>query len=62
VGGSVGLIIGDRIPDRIRTIVVQVIGLVTLGLGLSDVLKDSQHGFPVGRHGAGGNRGRGAQH
>ena len=27
VGGSVGLIIGDRIPDRIRTIVVQVIGL-----------------------------------
>jgi uncharacterized membrane protein YqgA involved in biofilm formation len=41
------LIIGDRIPDRIRTIVVQVIGLVTLGLGLSDVLKTHNMVFPL---------------
>jgi hypothetical protein len=47
VGGSVGLIIGDRIPDRIRTIVVQVIGLVTLGLGISDVLKTHNMVFPL---------------
>ena len=47
VGGSMGLIIGDRIPDRIRTIVVQVIGLVTLGLGLSDVLKTHNMVFPL---------------
>ena len=47
VGGSIGLIIGDRIPDRIRTIVVQVIGLVTLGLGLSDVLKTHNMVFPL---------------
>lgn len=47
VGGSVGLIIGDRIPERIRTIVVQVIGLVTLGLGLSDVLKTHNMVFPL---------------
>jgi uncharacterized membrane protein YqgA involved in biofilm formation len=47
VGGSVGLVIGDRIPDRIRTIVVQVIGLVTLGLGLSDVLKTHNMVFPL---------------
>jgi len=47
VGGSVGLIIGDRIPDRIRTIVVPVIGLVTLGLGLSDVLKTHNMVFPL---------------
>ncbi|MCX6513525.1 MAG: DUF554 domain-containing protein [Actinobacteria bacterium] len=47
VGGSVGLIIGDRIPERIRTIVVQVIGLVTLGLGLSDVLKTRNMVFPL---------------
>ena len=46
-GGSVGLIIGDRIPERIRTIVVQVIGLVTLGLGLSDVLKTHNMVFPL---------------
>ena len=42
-----GLVIGDRIPDRIRTIVVQVIGLVTLGLGLSDVLKTHNMVFPL---------------
>ena len=42
-----GLIIGDRIPDRIRTIVVQVIGLVTLGIGLSDVLKTHNMVFPL---------------
>ena len=47
VGGSVGLIIGDRIPERIRTIVVQVIALVTLGLGLSDVLKTHNMVFPL---------------
>jgi uncharacterized membrane protein YqgA involved in biofilm formation len=47
VGGSVGLIIGDRIPDRIRTIVVQVIGLVTLGLGLGDVLKTHNMVIPL---------------
>ena len=47
VGGLVGLIIGDRIPDRVRTTVVQVIGLVTLGLGLSDVLKTHNMVFPL---------------
>ena len=47
IGGSVGLIIGDRIPERIRTIVVQVIGLVTLGLGLGDVLKTHNMVFPL---------------
>jgi uncharacterized membrane protein YqgA involved in biofilm formation len=47
IGGSFGLIIGDRIPERIRTIVVQVIGLVTLGLGLGDVLKTHNMVFPL---------------
>ncbi|CAB4991169.1 MAG: DUF554 family protein [Actinobacteria bacterium] len=47
LGGSLGLIIGDRIPERIRTIVVKVIGLVTLGLGLSDVLKTHNMVFPL---------------
>lgn len=46
-GGVVGLVIGDRIPDRIRTIVVQVIGLVTLGIGLGDVLKTHNIVFPL---------------
>jgi uncharacterized membrane protein YqgA involved in biofilm formation len=47
IGGSIGLIIGDRIPERVRTIVVQVIGLVTLGLGLGDVLKTHNMVFPL---------------
>lgn len=47
IGGSIGLIIGDRIPERIRTIVVQVIGMVTLGLGLGDVLKTHNMVFPL---------------
>jgi len=47
VGGVVGLVFGDRIPDRIRTIVVQVIGLVTLGIGLGDVLKTHNIVFPL---------------
>lgn len=47
IGGSIGLIVGDRIPERIRTIVVQVIGLVTLGLGLGDVLKTHNMVFPL---------------
>lgn len=47
IGGSIGLIIGDRIPERIRTIVVQVIGLVTLGLGLGDILKTHNMVFPL---------------
>lgn len=38
VGGGVGLLIGDRIADRVRTTVVQVIGLVVLALGLRDVM------------------------
>ena len=46
-GGLVGLVIGDRIPARIQTIVVQVIGLATLGLGLSDVLKTHNMVFPL---------------
>ena len=47
VGGTVGIAVGDRIPERVRVIVVQVIGLVTIGLGLSDVLKTHNMVFPL---------------
>ena len=39
IGGMAGIATGDKIPDRVRLIVVQVIGMVTIGLGLSDLLK-----------------------
>ena len=38
---------GDRIPDRVRLIVVQVIGMVTIGLGLNDLLKTHNMVFPL---------------
>jgi hypothetical protein len=46
-GGGLGLIIGHRIPERIRVTVVQVIGLVTVALGMSDVLKTHNIVFPL---------------
>ena len=46
-GGGLGLVIGHRIPERIRVLVVQVIGLVTLALGLSDVIKTHNMVFPL---------------
>jgi uncharacterized membrane protein YqgA involved in biofilm formation len=38
---------GDKIPERVRIIVVQVIGMITLGLGLSDLLKTHNMVFPM---------------
>ena len=38
---------GDRIPERVRIIVVQVIGMVTIGLGLSDLLNTHNIVFPL---------------
>ena len=38
---------GDKIPNRVRLIVVQVIGMVTIGLGLSDLLKTHNMVFPL---------------
>ena len=46
-GGVLGLLIGDRIPDRIRVIIVQVIGLVTIAIGLRDVMKTDNMVFPL---------------
>ena len=47
IGGMAGIAMGDKIPDRVRLIVVQVIGMVTIGLGLSDLLKTHNMVFPL---------------
>jgi len=47
IGGTVGIAMGDKIPDRVRAIVVQVIGMVTIGIGLSDLLKTHNMVFPL---------------
>ena len=46
-GGGLGLLIGNRIPDRIRLIIVQVIGLVTIAIGLRDVINTDNMVFPL---------------
>ena len=46
-GGGLGLLIGNRIPDRIRVIIVQVIGLVTIAIGLRDVMNTDNMVFPL---------------
>lgn len=47
IGGGCGVLFGKKIPGRLKTIVVQAIGLVTLGLGLSDVLKTHNMVIPL---------------
>ncbi|MFM7771487.1 MAG: DUF554 domain-containing protein, partial [Acidimicrobiaceae bacterium] len=46
-GGVLGLLIGDKIPERIRVIIVQVIGLTTLAIGLRDVIDTDNIVFPL---------------
>ena len=46
-GGGLGLLIGNRIPDRIRVVIVQVIGLVTIAIGLRDVMNTHNMVFPL---------------
>ena len=46
-GGGLGLLIGNRIPDRIRVIIVQVIGLVTIAIGLRDAINTDNMVFPL---------------
>lgn len=47
LGGTVGIAMGDKISERVRVVVVQVIGMVTIGLGLSDLLKTHNMVFPL---------------
>ena len=46
-GGGVGLLIGSRIPERVRTSVVQVIGIATLVMGIDNVLDTHNLVFPL---------------
>jgi len=46
-GGGCGVFFGRKIPNRVKDLVVQTIGLVTIGLGLSDVLKTYNMVIPL---------------
>jgi len=47
LGSVIGLRFGTMIPERLRTTVVQVIGLVTIAIGLGDVFKTQNIVFPL---------------
>lgn len=47
VGSGVGVLVGDRIPERMRTTLLQVIGLVTVALGVSDAIGTRNMVFPL---------------
>jgi uncharacterized protein len=47
VGGSLGYFIGHHIPERIRVIVVQVIGLATIIMGIDSALDTHNLVFPL---------------
>lgn len=47
VGGSVGYFIGHRIPENIKTIVVQVIGIATLFMGIDNMMDTHNLVFPL---------------
>ena len=47
VGGLIGVRYGSRVPDRLRGSVVKVIGLVTLSIGLSDLIRTDNVIFPL---------------
>ena len=47
VGGGMGLVFGNKIPERVRVIIVQVIGMTTLAIGLRDVMNTENMVFPL---------------
>jgi uncharacterized membrane protein YqgA involved in biofilm formation len=47
VGGLLGLAIGSRLSDRIKTIVISAIGLMTLVIGVSSAIKTENPLIPL---------------
>ncbi|MBJ7487084.1 MAG: DUF554 domain-containing protein [Ilumatobacteraceae bacterium] len=46
-GSAVGLLIGKRIPEAMRETVVQVVGLVTIAIGVKDAIGTHNMVFPL---------------
>ena len=47
LGSGLGVLIGDRIPEQMRITLLQVIGLVTIALGVSDAVDTRNMVFPL---------------
>jgi uncharacterized membrane protein YqgA involved in biofilm formation len=46
-GGMLGLLVGNKVPERVRVIIVQVIGLTTLAIGIRDLIDTDNIVFPL---------------
>lgn len=46
-GTGVGLLFGDRVPERARTTVLSGIALITFGVGITSFLETRNAVFPV---------------
>ncbi|GER87937.1 hypothetical protein KDW_20990 [Dictyobacter vulcani] len=47
VGGVLGLLIGERLPERIKTIVIAAIGLITVVMGISSGISTKNALIPL---------------
>ena len=47
-GAMVGVALGDRLPERVRTTVLQVVGLMTLVIGIREASATHNVVFPLG--------------
>jgi uncharacterized membrane protein YqgA involved in biofilm formation len=47
VGGTLGLLIGGRLPDRLKTIVISAIGLMTIAIGTAAAIKTENALIPL---------------
>ncbi len=47
IGGMLGLLIGERLPDRLKTIVISAIGLITITLGAGAAIKTANALIPL---------------
>src|SRR5258708_15395793 len=47
VGGTLGLLIRGRLPDRLKTIVISAIGLITLAIGTASAIKTENALIPL---------------
>jgi uncharacterized protein len=47
VGGVIGLLIGGRLPERVKVIVISAIGLVTIVLGVSSAIMTANPLIPL---------------
>jgi uncharacterized protein len=47
VGGTLGLVLGRHVPERMKTIVISALGLITISLGVAAAIKTENALIPL---------------